>query len=74
MKLIPGGILSEKFGAKWLIGLMTFCYGILTVFNPLAARNGGIGAIMGLRILQGLVQVNAGHNFCTDQPFLKPTL
>jgi hypothetical protein len=58
VNLAIGGILSEKFGAKWFIGLMTFCSAILSIFNPLAARNGGIGAIIGLRIFQGLVQVS----------------
>jgi hypothetical protein len=49
--------LSEKFGAKWLIGGGTFLAGVLTLFNPLAARIGGIGALIALRIVQGLVQV-----------------
>jgi len=52
-----GGTLSEKFGAKWLIGVGTFLAGVLTLFNPLAARSGGIGALISLRVLQGLVQV-----------------
>ena len=55
---IPGGILSEKFGAKWMIWIMTSLAGILTLFNPLAARNGGIGVLAALRVLQGLVQVS----------------
>ncbi len=55
---IPGGILSEKFGGKWMMGLMTFVAGLLTMFNPMAARNGGIGALVALRIIQGLVQVS----------------
>lgn len=49
--------MSEKFGAKWLIGGGTFLAGVLTLFNPLAARSGGIGALISLRVLQGLVQV-----------------
>jgi len=49
--------LSEKFGAKWMMGIMTSLAGILTLFNPLAARSGGIGVLAGLRVLQGLVQV-----------------
>jgi len=51
--------LSEKFGAKWLIGGGTFLAGVLTLFNPLAARSGGIGALISLRVLQGLVQVRS---------------
>jgi len=49
--------LSEKFGAKWLIGLTTGLSAILTLLNPIAARSGGIGALITLRILQGLIQV-----------------
>ena len=59
---IPGGILSEKFGAKWIMGIMTFFAGILTLFHPLAARSGGIGALMGIRVLQGLAQVSCLYN------------
>ncbi len=51
--------MSEKFGAKWLIGGGTFLAGVLTLFNPLAARSGGIGALISLRVLQGLVQVRS---------------
>ena len=54
-----GGILGEKFGAKWLIGTGTFLAGVLTLFNPLAARSGGIGALIALRVVQGLVQVGS---------------
>ena len=58
---ILGGTLSEKFGAKWIIGGMTFLAGLLTVLNPLAARQGGIGALVALRIVQGLAQVSVEH-------------
>ena len=54
---IPGGILCEKIGSKWIIGLMTFCAGILAIFNPLAAHYGGVAAISTMRAIQGLVQV-----------------
>ncbi len=37
---------------------MTFCAGILTIFNPLAARVGGTVAFSILRAAQGLVQVS----------------
>ena len=56
---IPGGILTEKFGGKWMMGLMTFFAGLLTMFNPIASREGGTVALVTLRIIQGLVQV--GH-------------
>ena len=55
---IPGGILCEKLGSKWIIGLATFVSGILTILNPLAARIGGIAGISTLRAVQGLFQVN----------------
>ena len=54
---IPGGMLSEKFGAKWLLGSLTGLAGLLTILNPIAARSGGIGALAALRVIQGLVQV-----------------
>ncbi len=58
MKLITGGILCEKIGSKWIIGLMTFCAGVLTIFNPLVAQYGGVTAISIIRAIQGFVQVN----------------
>ena len=55
---LPGGIISEKFGAKWMLGSMTMLASILTMLNPVATKLGGIGAIIGLRIVQGLAQVS----------------
>ena len=54
---LPGGIISEKFGGTLLLGSMTALAGLLTLLNPLAARAGGIGTLVVLRVIQGLVQV-----------------
>ena len=54
---LPGGIISGKFGAKWMMGSMTALAGLLTILNPITARAGGIGALVALRVIQGLVQV-----------------
>ena len=40
-----------------MLGSMTALAGLLTMLNPLAARAGGIGALVALRVIQGLVQV-----------------
>ncbi len=41
-----------------MMGIMTFLAGLLTLFHPLAARSGGIGALMAIRVIQGLAQVS----------------
>lgn len=35
---IPGGLLAEKFGGKWLFGIGTLISSIATILTPLAAR------------------------------------
>ncbi|TRY68802.1 hypothetical protein TCAL_04672 [Tigriopus californicus] len=50
---IPGGILAEKIGGKWLFGLGTFCTAVLTLLTPLAAR-AGIPYVITVRVLEGL--------------------
>uniref|UniRef100_A0A5S6Q5Z9 Sialin n=1 Tax=Trichuris muris TaxID=70415 RepID=A0A5S6Q5Z9_TRIMR len=50
---MPGGLLSAKFGGKWIFGLGTFLAGVLTFFVPLAA-SAGVEYLIAIRVLQGL--------------------
>ncbi|XP_017297933.1 putative inorganic phosphate cotransporter [Diaphorina citri] len=53
---IPAGMMSEKWGAKWLLaGSLGFC-GVCTLLTPLAAIEGGSTTMIITRIAQGLAQ------------------
>lgn len=50
---IPGGRLSETFGAKWLFGIGTLLTGLLSLLIP-AAAYAGEGYLIAVRVLQGI--------------------
>ena len=47
-----GGILAERFSAKWIFGICLFICFVLEFFIPLAA-NVNVFALMGVRAIQG---------------------
>lgn len=51
---LPGGLLSEKFGGKWSLGLGILSTAIFTLLTPIAVDAGGSTALIILRILMGL--------------------
>ena len=51
---IPGGILAEKFGGKWLFGLGTLVTAVFTMLTPAAAKSGGKGWFIVVRVIEGL--------------------
>ena len=53
---IPGGILAQRYGPKWPLGLGVFFNSLLTLLIPTAARM-GIPYLMAVRVLQGLFGV-----------------
>ena len=50
---VPGGRLSEQYGAKRVFGWGIFVTSLLTMLSPAAARMGK-GAFIGIRVLEGL--------------------
>ncbi|KFM80289.1 putative inorganic phosphate cotransporter, partial [Stegodyphus mimosarum] len=50
---IPGGMMSEKVGAKWIYGGGVLITAIFSLLTPLAA-SWGIGAFVTVRVLEGL--------------------
>ncbi|GIX96271.1 hypothetical protein CDAR_277931 [Caerostris darwini] len=50
-----GGLLSERFGAKWCFGIGIGMSGVLSLLTPLAAR-WGTAAFIAVRVLEGLFQ------------------
>jgi hypothetical protein len=55
---IPGGILAEKYGGKYVLGIGILLTDFFTMMTPFAARPGGSGAVIAMRVLTGLAEVN----------------
>ncbi|KAG5676613.1 hypothetical protein PVAND_006433 [Polypedilum vanderplanki] len=51
---IPGGILSEKFGGKYTLGLGILSTAIFTIITPVVINWGGAPWLIALRFLEGL--------------------
>lgn len=51
---VPGGVLAERFGGKYTLGLGILSTAIFTLLTPLAVESGGAYALIALRILMGL--------------------
>lgn len=51
---LPGGLLCEKFGGKWILCLGILSTAVFTVFTPESIVQGGLPALISLRILTGL--------------------
>lgn len=51
---LPGGILAEKFGGKWTLGLGILSTALFTLATPVAVVYGGPYALIVLRVLMGL--------------------
>ncbi|KAM7352154.1 uncharacterized protein ACRADG_004794 [Cochliomyia hominivorax] len=51
---IPGGLLAEKFGGKWTLGLGILSTAFFTLITPIAITEGGSTALIIVRILMGL--------------------
>nr|CAD7199800.1 unnamed protein product [Timema douglasi] len=51
---LPGGMLAERFGGKYSLGLGILSTAVLTLLTPLAATYGGANWLIAVRILEGL--------------------
>ncbi|XP_065341317.1 putative inorganic phosphate cotransporter [Cloeon dipterum] len=51
---LPGGILSEKWGGKYLLSVGILSTAIFTLVSPVAARYGGPSWFIAVRVLMGL--------------------
>lgn len=56
LTVLPGGVLAEQFGPKWLIGLGVVITSLLSMVLPAAAHAHYIIVVV-IRILQGLAEV-----------------
>ncbi|XP_014232021.1 sialin-like [Trichogramma pretiosum] len=53
---VPGGVLAERFGGKYVLGLGMLGAGVCTVATPWTIDWGGARALIVLRILMGLFE------------------
>lgn len=54
---MPGGIIAEKFGGKYSLGIGILCTAIFTLLTPLVVGFGDYKWLIGLRVLEGLGEV-----------------
>lgn len=54
---MPGGILAEKFGGKYSLGLGILSTAVFTLLTPVVARTGDWGWLCFLRVCVGLGEV-----------------
>ncbi|XP_072931562.1 putative inorganic phosphate cotransporter [Epargyreus clarus] len=50
---IPGGMLAERYGGKWVLGLGLLSTAICTFITPWAVKMGGATALFILRVVEG---------------------
>jgi MFS transporter, ACS family, solute carrier family 17 (sodium-dependent inorganic phosphate cotransporter), member 5 len=53
---IPGGLLAERFGGKWVFGLGTLFTAVFSLLSPVAARS-SLELFIAVRVLTGLAEV-----------------
>ncbi|XP_053607833.1 putative inorganic phosphate cotransporter [Plodia interpunctella] len=50
---VPGGMLAERFGGKWVLGLGLFSTALCTFITPMTVKYGGATALFILRVIEG---------------------
>lgn len=54
---LPGGLLAEKFGGKWTIGIGLLVTSVATTLTPLAVYYGGAIGLFIIRVIEGCGEV-----------------
>ena len=55
--MLPGGYLAERYGAKWVIFMTVSLPSVCSILSPIAAKIGGYGGFIAIKVIQGFVQV-----------------
>ncbi|CAG9786236.1 unnamed protein product [Diatraea saccharalis] len=50
---IPGGMLAERYGGKWILGFGLLSTAICTIITPVTVKMGGAPALFILRVIEG---------------------
>lgn len=56
MTQIPGGLLAQRFGGRWVFGIGIVMTAVLTLFTPVAA-NISVWLLVVVRALEGFFEV-----------------
>lgn len=54
---LPGGLLAEKFGGKWTLGLGLLTTSLATALTPWAVTIGGATGLFIIRVIEGFGEV-----------------
>lgn len=54
---LPGGLLAEKFGGKWTLGLSLLSTSVATVLTPWVVSMWGAVGLFIIRVVEGLGEV-----------------
>lgn len=54
---LPGGLLAEKFGGKWTLGIGLLVTSIATALTPWAVAVGGAYGLFAIRVVEGMGEV-----------------
>ena len=60
---IPGGLLAQRVGGKWVFGVGVVMTAILTLFTPLAAYT-SVWLLVAVRVLEGFFEVHELSLLC----------
>lgn len=60
---IPGGMLAERFGGKWVLGCGLLSTAICTFITPITVKMGGATALFILRVIEGFGEVSVIYIF-----------
>ena len=52
---VPGGLLAERFGGRWIFGVGIVMTAVLTLLTPVAAYV-GVGGLIAVRVAEGLFE------------------
>ena len=64
---IPGGILADKYGCKWVLGSSILTAALCTLLLPWAVKTGGAAAAFAIRALQGFGDVSTFSIFLINE-------
>ncbi|XP_060522935.1 putative inorganic phosphate cotransporter isoform X2 [Cylas formicarius] len=53
---VPGGLIADRYGGRWVLGICMFTSTIVTLVFPLSTQHGGHVVAIALRFILGLAQ------------------
>jgi MFS family permease len=55
--MLPGGFLAEKYGGRWVLLVSTLVGSLISLIQPIAAKEWGANYLSASRAIQGAVMV-----------------